>query len=66
MVKAIMRAENQRRSWNDVKKGMGQKRTPAPTTVETLDEESNRVEFNTKESVEAAIHGKTSPRFSRT
>ena len=64
-VKAIIRGESQRRSWNSIKKGMGQKRTPAPTTVETIDEAGNKVECATKETVEEVIHGEISPRFSR-
>ena len=63
--KAIIRGKNQRRCWNSIKKGMDQKRTPAPTTVETIDEAGNKVECATKETVEEAIHGEISPRFSR-
>ena len=65
-VKAIMRAEGQQKGWNAIKKGMGQKRTPAPTMVETIDAESKLVQCTTKESVEAAIRGEISPRSGRT
>ena len=34
--KAIMRAERQRKGWNAIKNGLGQKRTPAPTIAETV------------------------------
>ena len=44
---------------------MGQNRTPAPTKVETIDEEGNQVECRTKETMEATMHGEISPRFSR-
>ena len=64
-VKAIIRGENQRRCWNSIKKGVGQKRTPAPTTADTIGKVGNKVECTTKETVEEAIHGKINPRFSR-
>ena len=64
-VKAIIRAESQQKGWNAIKKGMGQNRTPAPTMTEMINAESKQVQCTTQESVEAAIHGKTSPRFSR-
>ena len=64
-VKAIMRAESQRKGWNAIKKGMGQKRTPAPTMVETINAAGKRVQCTTQESVKAAIHGEISPRFGR-
>ena len=60
-----MRAEGQRKGWNAIKKGMGQKRTPAPTMVETIGANGKRVQCTTKESVESAIHGEISPRFGR-
>ena len=42
-LKAIMRAERQRKGWNAIKKGLGQKRTPAPTIVETVYSDGKRV-----------------------
>ena len=59
-IKAIMRAGNQCRGWNVIKRGMGQKRTPAPTMAETTDAEGKRVHCMTQESVEAAIYGEIS------
>ena len=60
-VKAIMRAECQRKGWNAIKKGLGQNCTPAPTMVETVDSGGKRVQCTTKESVETEIHGEISP-----
>ena len=62
-VKAIMRAERQRKGWNAIKNGLGQKRTPAPTMAETVDSDGKRVQCTTKESVETAIHGEISPKL---
>ena len=44
---------------------MGQKRTPAPTMVETINAEGKQVQCTTQELVKAAIHGEISPQFSR-
>ena len=60
-----MRAESQRNGWKTIKRGMGQKRAPAPTMVETINAEDKRVQCTTQELVEAAIHGEISSRFSQ-
>ena len=64
-VRTIMRAERHRKEWNAIKKGIGQKRTSAPTMVKTIDSDGKWVQCTTKESAEAAIHGEISPRFGR-
>ena len=38
-IQAIMRGENQRRNWRSIDREMGKIRTPAPTMVETVDED---------------------------
>ena len=63
-IKAIMRGENQRRTWRSINQGLGKTRTPAPTMVE-MEEETGKVQHRTKEGVEAAIHEELDTRFDR-
>ena len=64
-IQAIMRGENQRRNWRTIYREMGKTRTPAPTMVETVDEDGTVTQHHTKDGVERAIHSKICPRFSR-
>ena len=61
-----MKGENQRRNWRLIDREMGKTRTPAPTMVETVDEDETVTQYRTKDGVERAIHSKIGPRFSRT
>ena len=63
-IKAIMRGENQRRTWRSIDQGLGKTRTPAPTMVET-EEETGKVQHRTKEGVKAAIHEELDTRLDR-
>ena len=44
---------------------MGKTRNPAPTMVETVDEDGTVTQHHIKDGVERAIHSKIGPRFSR-
>ena len=61
-----MRAESQLKECNVIKKGMGQKRTPALTMAKTINAEGKRVQHTMQELVEAATHRETSHCFSQT
>ena len=62
---AIMRGENQKRNWRSIDREMSKTRTPAPTMVETVDEEGTVTQHRTKDDVKRAIHNEIGPRFSR-
>ena len=64
-IQATMRGENQRRNWRSIDREMGKTRTPAPTMVETVDEDGTVIQHRTKDGVERAIHNEIGPRFSR-
>ena len=64
-IQAIMRGENQKRNWRSIDREMGKTRTPAPTMVETVDEEGTVTQHRTKDDSKRAIHRKIGPRFNR-
>ena len=64
-IKSIIRGEHQRMTWRGINQGLGKKRTPAPTMVETVDEAGEVHQHRTKEDVEGAIHGELDARFDR-
>ena len=51
-----MRGENHRRNWRSIDREMDEIRTPAPTMVETVDEDGTVTQLHTKDGVERAIH----------
>ena len=63
-IKAIIRGENQRRTWRAIDQGLGKVRSPAPTMVET-EGDTGRAQHRTKEGVESAIHEELDARFDR-
>ena len=63
-IKAIIRGENQRRTWRAIDQGLGKARTPAPTMVET-EGSTGRAQHRTTEGVESAIHDELDARFDR-
>ena len=64
-IQAIMSGENQRRNWRSIDREMGKTRTPAPTMVETVDEDGKVTQCRSKGGVERAIHNEIGPSFSR-
>ena len=48
-IQAIVRGENQRRNWRSIDREMGKTRTPAPTMVETVDEDRKVTQHRTKD-----------------